>query len=308
MFAVNGPIASRGLAVLLVICVAAPVLAADPPKGKTAEDYFRDGVEHLAAGRVDDAISAFRFCVDFKDDQKECWFNLGVAEGRKRRFKKEVGAYHRAVSLDPNYGRAHFNLAVAYEDLGKFDKAIFHYERAIAADPKAQDAHLNRAMLLLSRKKVDEAIKGFEAAIKIKGDNAEAWFDLAEALDIKADRLEEPHRTKGLRKAISTYYKAIQIDPRHHRAYYNIGVIHHRLKDFASEIAAYKKALAIRKAYTPALYNMAFAMRDAKDYGGAMVAMQGYLKIAKGRKGEARFVQAAVRELAKLKRGETKPK
>ncbi len=286
-----------------LLLVASLAWAADEPKGRTAEDYFRDGVEHLAAGRVDESIRAFRFCVDVKADQKECWFNLGVAWGRKRDFRREADSYLKAIGLDPGYGRAHFNLAVAFEDLGKYDKALLHYDKAIAAEPKYQPAHSNRAMLLLSRKRVDEAIKGFEAALAVKSDNADAWFDLAEALDLKADRLEEPARTKGLRKAISTYYKALQINPRHHRSYYNIGVIHHRLKDYASEVAAYRKALEIQPKYTPALYNLAFALRDKKDYGAAMAGFQAYLAVAEGRKGEARFVAVAKRELRELQRG-----
>lgn len=291
------------IAMASVFATAGIALAADDAPIKTAEDFFRDGVEHLASGRVDDAISSFRLCVESKADQKECWFNLGVAWGRKRDFKQEANAYDRAIRLDPNYGRAHFNLAVAYEDLGKFDKALQHYDRAIASDPDAQDAHLNRAMLLLSRKKIDEAIRGFETAIKLKEDNAEAWFDLAEALDIKAETLQEPDRTKGLRKAISTYYKTLQIDPRHHRAYYNIGVIHHRLQDFTSEVATYEKALKIRPQYTPALYNLAFAQRDKKDYGAAMLAFETYLKVAEGKVGEKRFVSVAKRELRTLRQG-----
>jgi tetratricopeptide (TPR) repeat protein len=297
------PKLAAGLAALLVALTASSVLAAGEPRSKSAEDYFRDGVEHLASGRVDDAISSFRFCVDFKADQKECWYNLGVAWGRKRDFKREAQAYDRAIRLDPNYVRAHFNLAVSYEDLGKFSKALLHYDKAIAANPQAQAAHLNRAMLLLSRKKVDDAIAGFETAIKIKADNAEAWFDLAEALDIKADSMKEPARTKGLRRAISTYYKALQIDAKHHRAYYNIGVIHHRLQDYASEVAAYAKALALRPGYTPAMYNAAFAKRDKKDYGGALVAFEAYIKAADGKQGESRFVTVAKRELKALKQG-----
>lgn len=294
-------------AVLLGAVVASPALAADEAKGRTAEDYFRDGVEHLAAGRTDDAISAFRSCVDFKPDQKECWFNLGVAYGRLREFRREADSYLKAIGLDPNYGRAHFNLAVAFEDLGKHDRALLHYDKAIAAEPNYQPAHSNRAMLLLSQKRVDDAIKGFEAALKVKDDNADAWFDLAEAQDLKANALTEPARTKGLRAAIATYYKALQINPRHHRSHYNIGVIHHRLADFASEVAAYEKALAIQPKYMPALYNIAFAMRDKKDYGGAMAAFERYIAAAESGKAEQRFVAVARRELAALKAGQPGP-
>ena len=155
-------------------------------------------------------------------------------------------------------------------------------------------------MLLLRQQKVDAAIVAFEAAVKIKPENPEAWFDLAQAQEIKADKLEEPARTQGLRAAIRTYYKCIHHAPKHHRAWYNIGVVHHRLKDFGSEIAAYQKAVLLRRTYTPALYNLAFALRDKGDKAAAKIAFQRYLKIAAQNKGEKRFVAAARAELAKL--------
>ncbi len=294
--------ARQWLSVALVLATAglATTVTAQSERKRTSEDYFREGVEHLGAGRNDAAIQSFQFCVQYKPDQKECWFNLGVAFGRKRAFASEAAAYDKAVALDPNYGRAHFNLGVVYEDLGKADKALRHYERAIAAQPKAQDARLNRAMLLLAGKRVDEAVRAFEAAVKVKDDNPEAWFDLAEALDIQAEGLQEPARTQGLRKAISTYYKAIHLDASHYRAHYNIGLIHNRLKDRESEVAAYRKCLALRPKYTPALYNVAFALRDTRDIAGAAQAFKAYLQVAADRKHEAKFRAVARRELQKL--------
>lgn len=273
---------------------------AEPERKRSAEDYFREGVDHLGAGRNDDAIQSFKFCVQYQKEQKECWFNLGVAYGRKRDFSSETAAYQKAVGLDPNYGRAHFNLGVAYEDLGQADKALRHYERAIAAEPKTQDARLNRAMLLLTSKRVDEAVRAFEAAVKVKDDNPEAWFDLAEALDIQAEKKQEPARTKGLRAAISTYYKAIHLDARHYRAHYNIGLIHSRLKDRESEVAAYRKCISLRPKYTPALYNLAFALRDTRDIAGAAEAFRAYLRVAADHKHEDKFRAVARRELQKL--------
>ncbi len=294
------------LSQLATVCVAAalcmPSASASkaPQRGQTAEDAFREGVSALGEGKSDVAARHFQRCVELKPDLKECWYNLGLAYGRRRAFAQEAGAYAEAVKLDPNYAKAHFNLAVVLEDLGKQNEALQHYERAAAADPKAQDAVLNRAMLLLRMKRVDAAIAAFEAATRVKADNPEAWFDLAQAREIKADKLEEPARTKGLRRAVQTYYKCLHHDAKHHRAYYNIGVVHHRLKDYVSEIAAYEKALALNATYTPALYNMAFALRDKGDKAAAKLAFERYLKVAGPRKAEKRFVAAAKAELSRL--------
>lgn len=291
------PVVAVGVA---LAAVATPALAADPPK-RAAEDYFRDGVRQLGESRLDEAVVSFQQCVELKPDLKECWFNLGVAYGRKRAFAQEARAYAEAVKLDPAYGRAHFNLAMVYEDLGQTDKALEHYDKCLAAEPKAADAMLNRAMLLLKAGRVDAAIAGFEAAVKEKPDNAEAWFDLSGAYEVRADKLEEPARTQGLRKAVETYYKCLELDGSHHRAWYNIGVASQRLQDVDSEINAYRKAIDLKSDYTPALYNLAFALRDKGDKPAAIAAFERYIALVGDSKAEARFRAAAEAELTRLR-------
>ena len=272
-------------------------LAADT---KTAEDWFRDGMEAMQAGKLADATQAFQFCVQVKPDLKECWFNLGVALGRQHDFTREASAYVEAVKLDPAYAKAHFNLAVAYDDLGRPIDALRHYDLAIAHEPTATDAHLNRAMLLLAMERTAEAIAGFEKAAQLQPDNAEAYYDLAEAQQIKGGKSQEPERTQWLRKAISTYQMAITKDAAHHRAWYNIGVIQHKLKDFDAEAGAYRKCLELKPKYTPALYNLAFALRDKGDKAAAKLAFEAYVVAAGTGKQEQRFVEMAKKEYAKL--------
>lgn len=278
----------------------AAALAADEPVGKTAEDHFREGVDHLGESRWDEAVAAFQRCVEAKPDLKECWFNLGLGWGKKRDVKNEVRAYEKAVELAPAYVKAHFNLAVALEDMGRADEALRHYERVIALDPTAQDAALNRAMLLLKAKRLEDAVKAFKVAVSIRPENAEAHFDLAVALELRAAELPEPERTTGMRAAVSTYRKAAALDATHVRALYNIGLVHHRLGETAQEITAYRQVLKVRPDYAPALYNLGFALYDAGDARGAADAVGAYLRVVGERDTERRFVAAARRLLKRM--------
>ena len=115
MYAVRPSWIASAAAAVTVWTLSSVAVAADT---RNAEDWFREGVDKLGAGKLDEATTAFQFCVQYKPDMKECWYNLGVAWGRRRDFANEAKAYLKAVEIDPTYGRAHFNLAVAYEDLG----------------------------------------------------------------------------------------------------------------------------------------------------------------------------------------------
>lgn len=280
-----------------VFLLSSGALAADT---KSAEDYFRQGVEFMGAGKLDDATVAFQNCAQFKPDMKECWFNLGVAYGRRRDFANEAKAYQKAVELDPKYARAHFNLGVTFEDLGRTAEALKEYDFAIQFEPNVQDAHLNRAALLLSLERLDEAIAGFERAIAVQPENPETYYDLAAVVQLKGSKMEEPQRTQFLRRSISHYQQCLQRDTKHYRAQYNIGVVQHKLKDLDAEIAAYRKAVELKPNYTAALYNLAFALRDKAQRIDAKAAFQAYLAAAGKEKNEQKFVELAKRELAKL--------
>lgn len=297
MYAIRPSWLTSAAAAMSVWMLSTAALAADT---KSAEDWFREGVEAMGAGKLPEATQAFQYCVQFKPDLKECWFNLGIAYGRQRDYTKEAGAYQEAVKLDPNYARAHFNLAVAYEELGKSADALRHYDLAIAAEPTAIDAHTNRAMLLLQLERFDEALAGFEKLVALQPDSAEALFDLAQAEEVRAGKSQEPQRTGFYKKAISHYMLATGKDSQHFRAWYNLGVVYHKTRELPAEIDAYKKALAIKPTHASSLYNLAYALRDSGDKAAAKAAFERYLQVAEGQKAEARFVELAKKELAKL--------
>jgi tetratricopeptide (TPR) repeat protein len=297
MYAIRPTWLGSTAAALTVWMLSTAALAADT---KSAEDWFREGVEAMGAGKLPEATQAFQYCVQYKPDLKECWFNLGIAYGRQREYAKEATSYQEAVKLDPNYARAHFNLAVAYEELGRGTDALKHYDLAIAAEPAAVDAHTNRAMLLLQLERWDEALTAFEKLVTLQPDSAEALFDLAQAEEVRAGKSQEPQRTGFYKKAIAHYAQATSRDPQHFRAWYNLGVVYHKLRDLPSEIDAYKKALAIKPGHVSSLYNLAFALRDSGDKAAAKQAFAQYIAAAEGQKAEARFVELAKKELAKL--------
>ncbi len=267
---------------------------------RSAEDWFREGVDRMGSNKLEEATTAFQSCVQAKPDLKECWYNLGVVFGKRRDFANEAKAYEKAIELDPKYARAHFNLGVTYEDLGRGGEALAHYDKAIAFDPSSQDAHLNRAMLLLRLERFDDAIAGFERAVAVQPENAEGYYDMAEAVLVLAGKKQEPQRTALYRRAISHFQQALERDPKHYRAQYNIGVVHHKLQELDLEVSAYLKTLGLKQNYTPALYNLAFTLRDKGDNVGAKAAFDKYLLTAAKSKSEEKFVEVAKREMAKL--------
>lgn len=82
-----------------------------------------------AAGRVDDAIGAYRAATQLDIECGEAWW--GLASIKSRVFTNEdISDLHRAITLAVdvrNSAPAHFALARAYHDRGSFAEAFQHY-------------------------------------------------------------------------------------------------------------------------------------------------------------------------------------
>ena len=68
---------------------------------------------------------------------------------------------------------------------------------------------------------------------------------------------------------IADYNKAIEVDPKHHFAYYNRGIAKAYLKDYRGAIDDYSKVIEINPQYADAYSNRGIARELVNDHEGA---------------------------------------
>lgn len=267
-----------------------------------AVDLFRTGAQQLATGQVDQAIQSFEKGVALKPDAKEGWYNLGIAYGRKRLFAKEVEAYQKALELDPNYVNALHNLGLALRDLGQRERAGQALEKAVSLDPGASDAWNNLGVLRLESGDIAGAVAAFRKAAEADAASADPWFNLAIA-QIKAGEKEasSERQEPALREAVRACDEALGRNPKHYRAAYNKGVALHRLGEREGEVAAYRAALQVRPDYAEALFNLGAALSALGRNDEALKTWEEYVRVASGDANERPFVEAARKEIERLK-------
>lgn len=66
--------------------------------------------------------------------------------------------------------------------------------------------------------------------------------------------------------AINYYQKAISIDEKNYKAYYNLALLYTRLKKYDLAVENYKKALKIKKDFAYGYYNLGCAYLELNDY------------------------------------------
>jgi tetratricopeptide (TPR) repeat protein len=153
----------RGLA-FLVLAVALAACGGTPSGTGTADDALSRGLQAHAAGKLDEATTAYFETLAKDPKNKFAFYNLGViAQGQTRAVAAE-SYYRLALEQDPKMTSALFNLAILRGNVGANQEAVDLYRRLIAIEPNNAPAHFNLGLVL-----------------RLLGQTAEAQQELAKA-------------------------------------------------------------------------------------------------------------------------------
>lgn len=121
-------------------------------------------------------------------------FSLGTEAARDGKFEQAIESYQKAlIQIDPNandtfLASAHSNIAICHYRLGRHDAAIPHLKTAIlVSGGQYPNAFYALGMVYSDIGRRDEAVVAFRRVLKLRGDDAEAWFDLASVLVLQHD-------------------------------------------------------------------------------------------------------------------------
>lgn len=143
-------------------------------------------------------------------------------------------------------------LGSAAAQTGKFNKAIYAFEKAISYNSNFAEAYHNMATALNDLDRLEEATKAYERVIELQPDSATAYFNLATALQ----------KQKQLKKSVNAFKKAIQIKSDYAEAYNNLGNSLQELGKLQEAKEAYSKAVSNKPNFVEALNNLGHVLRD----------------------------------------------
>jgi tetratricopeptide (TPR) repeat protein len=209
-------VGAAGLALLASIAVAEPA-------------------DQLAAGRVDDAISALQSRIRTYPNDAAAYNLLCRAYFMVGDWDSAITACEKAVSLDPNNSRYHLWLGRSYGE-------------------KAEQARVWRAASLSIKVRTE-----FETAVRLDPNDADARTDLAEFY------LEAPGvMGGGMDKAAIQAQQLMPLDAS--RAYWVRARIAEKNKDMATAETEYNKAIQASNGRGDAWFNLALFYRKVKRF------------------------------------------
>jgi tetratricopeptide (TPR) repeat protein len=95
-----------------------------------ARTLYREGFQHFAEDRIDEAIDCYRRAVEAEPDLAIAWNGLSMTLRRKGDFDAAIEAGLKIVELEPNDPLSHTNLSILYQENGLIQEA--EDEKALA--------------------------------------------------------------------------------------------------------------------------------------------------------------------------------
>jgi tetratricopeptide (TPR) repeat protein len=160
----------------------APVLGT--PAGVGA---FQRGLAAQQAGRIDDAIAAYRKAIRVNPGLAPAQFNLGQLLRQRGDYEQAAHCFDGAARLRPTAADAWLNLGAMLERLERFSDAGRAYAQAIECGPDDPVGYYNQGNVQLALGDFGSAVESYRQAIEKGPDHADAQWNLATALLMTGD-------------------------------------------------------------------------------------------------------------------------
>jgi len=218
----------------------------------TIREHFQKAGRFYQERRYEDALRELQALLSLAPDHVEAHRAAGMTYQRLGRFKEAIESFKKVTEIDPRDDKAFMQLAQTYEVLSAYEEAIGAYKMVISlapGSPQAADAekrigenerrletrrHFEAAADLIRKEKWPEALKETEATLASEPENPHALFNHGLVL----------HQLKEDEQAIEYLKRAVAIDPKLYKAYYQLGVIYDDLGQYKEAVGFYEQALA----------------------------------------------------------------
>jgi len=202
----------------------------------------------LAMVRQQPGLAAryLRALLEARPEQRDAWFNLGIAEEQRGRPQAAVDAFERLLSLEPAPPPDVLaRMAGLLAALGREADARARVDQALEIDPTHVDARYVLGMLLLASGDTDAALDQFRQCVARQPRFAEAWQQLLECR-----RIDDPNDAE-LAAARRLIEDSGLSDSDRERLGFAIGKALDELGQFDAAFACYREAKASKRRRLP---------------------------------------------------------
>jgi len=201
-------------------------MTSDADSQATIADLQQQAETHLNQQRLQQAATLCEQIIKEEPDFAPAYQTLGKALHLAKQFQKAEKCYLKAISLDPNYTVAYTNLGSLYGQQNQFQNALACYQKALQLQPRVPRTYRNLARVWHqfgdSNRETEAWFRAY--GLEPASVTAEKHIELGDKL------FQQNH----IEKAIASYRRAFQVNPKHEQVLENLGAA---LKRAGDEIA-----------------------------------------------------------------------
>lgn len=158
----------------------------------SAKKYYEAGDKLYAAGKMGEAIEAFKQAAKLQPEDPQTHYMLGMAYSQSKAYRESFESFKRAVRFWPDWPQANFRLGVIAYVLGKNSESVKAYNHLLKLESPLADS--------LSR-----IIKGDNQATLAEGGTASDWSRIeSEVVRAETPAKENPSEKRGSIRVPST--------------------------------------------------------------------------------------------------------
>jgi Flp pilus assembly protein TadD len=203
--------------------------------GRADVAYVNLGNAYREAGRVDDALQAYRTAMAIGTPQPYTHDGYGCVLLEKGLVDEAIAEFERALAKDRRYAPAYRNLWYAYTRKGLHDEALAAIEKAVELNPRNARAQGNLGLSYFRKGRIDEAETAFRQSLALDSRNYESLANLA-MIALRRERPEE---------AVPLLRRALELEPNDPKCHFNLGLAFERTGQTQSAVASYQQALKL---------------------------------------------------------------
>lgn len=235
------------------------------------------------------------------------WYALGYSLFAQQKIGESIQALAKSLQLDIRNAEAHKILGRNLMIIGRFDAAQVEFEQGLRYKPDSAELHYNLGKLFSIQDNWEPARKAFDAALKVDPDYVEAIDALGFALEALGDdagavaRYEKAAALNESRQGtlaspqinLSAYYnrtgdapramdharKAIAIDPKSDRAWFQRAKADEREGRYAEAVGALNTAITLNTRASSYYYVLAGLYRRLGDLDESKKALEMFTRL-----------------------------
>lgn len=199
--------------------LASPAYSLTTPRSQmAASDFFKLGVEKMLRGNYQEAIPDFTQAIQLKNDFAAAYSNRCLANLQLQDYQNAITDCNQAIEKAPKNAEAYLHRGLAHYRIGDYSAAIADNNQAIALKRYDFRAYYNRGVASAMLGNYQQAIADYNLALSQIPQSPSSLI-----ADIYNDRGLARFKLQNLQAAMLDFSRAIRLNPKDDRAYFNRG-------------------------------------------------------------------------------------